>query len=155
MKLRGFPLLAGSLLLAVVAGAATRPHYGGTLRVCLRAAPTSLDPDQQDWNASRNLFSLIFDTLATLDDQGRPQPALATAWQAGSGNQRWQFWLRRGITFADGTELNADVAAASVRAANPTWKVFSTGDAVVIERDSPDPDLPAELALARNSIVER
>ena len=156
MKRRGFRLLAaGSLLLAVVAGAATRPHYGGTLHVCLRAAPASLDPGQAEFAGSRSLLGLIFDTLVTLDDQGRPQPALATAWQAESGNQRWQFSLRQGVTFPDGAPLTPEVVATSLRAANPTWKVFSTGSAVIIERDSPAPELPAELALPRNSIVKR
>lgn len=156
MKRRGFRLLvAGSLLLAVVAGAATRPHYGGTLHVCLRAAPIALDPGQAEFAGSRSLLGLIFDTLVTLDDQGRPQPALATAWQAESGNQRWQFSLRRGITFPDGTPLTPEVVVTSLRAANPAWKVFSSGDAVIIERDSLAPELPAELALPRNSIVKR
>jgi ABC-type transport system substrate-binding protein len=156
MKRRGFRLLAaGSLLLAVVAGAETRPHYGGTLHVCLRAAPASLDPGQAELTGSRSLLDLIFDTLVTLDDQGRPQPALATAWQAESGNQRWQFSLRQGVAFPDGAPLTPDVVATSLRAANPTWKVFSTGSAVIIERDSPAPELPAELALPRNSIVKR
>ena len=156
MKRRGFRLLAaGSLFLAVAAGAATRPRYGGTLHVCLHAAPGSFDPNQADFAGSRSLLGLIFDTLATLDGQGQPQPALATAWQAESGNQRWQFSLRHGTTFSDGTPLTADFAASSLRAANPTWKVFSAGEAVVIERDSPAPDLPAELALVRNGIVKR
>jgi peptide/nickel transport system substrate-binding protein len=125
------------------------------LHVSLHAAPTALDPNQADWAGSGNLFRLIFDTLVAQDEQGRPLPALASAWQAESGNQRWQFSLRRGITFPDGTPLTSDIAAASLRAANPSWKVFSTGEAVTIERDSPAPDLPAELALPRNGIVKR
>ena len=156
MKHRGFRLLAAaSLLLAELAGAATRPHYGGTLHVCLHAAPTSLDPTQPEWAAQENLSRLIFDTLVTLDDDGRPQPALATAWHVESSSQRWQFSLRRGVTFADGTELTPEAAATALRAANPIWKVFSTPEAVIIERDSPAPELPAELALPRNSIVKR
>ena len=156
MRRRDFRLLAAaSLLLTVTAGAETRPHYGGTLHVCVRAAPDSLDPRQAEWGGSRGLLSLIFDTLVTLDDQGRPQGALATAWQSDPGNQRWQFSLRQGITFSDGSPLTPEIAAASLRVANPAWKVLSMGDAVIIERDSPDPDLPAELALPRNSIVKR
>jgi peptide/nickel transport system substrate-binding protein len=156
MKHRGYRLLAAaSLLVAAIAPAATRPHYGGTLHVCLHAAPISIDPTQADWVGSGNLFRLVFDTLVTLDDQGRPQPALAMAWQAESGNQRWQFSLRRGVTFPDGTALTPEMVASSLRATNPTWKVFSTDDAVTIERDSADPDLPAELALPRNSILKR
>ncbi|MGH9498122.1 MAG: ABC transporter substrate-binding protein [Terriglobales bacterium] len=156
MKRRGFRLLAtASLFLAALAGAETRPHYGGTLHVCLQAAPVTLDPAEAHWIDARNLFGLIFDRLVTLDDQGQPQPALATAWQAEPGNQRWQFSLRQGVSFSDGAPLTADVVATSLRAANPGWKVFSAGGAVIIERDSPAPELPAELALARNSIVKR
>jgi len=156
MKHRGFRLLAaGSLLLAVVAAAATRPHYGGTLHVCLRAAPTSLDPNQADFAGSHTLFGLVFDTLVKLDPQGRPRPSLGSDWRAEPGNQRWHFSLRRGVTFSDGTPLTADMAATSLRVANPTWKVFSMEEAVIIERDSPAADLPAELALPRNSIAKR
>jgi ABC-type transport system substrate-binding protein len=71
------------------------------------------------------------------------------------GSQRWQFFLRRGITFQDGTPVTPEVVAASLRRTNPTWKVFSEGEAVVIERDSAAPNLPAELSLPRNSIVKR
>jgi len=159
MRLTGFPLLvASSLLWAAGSSAATRPHYGGTLHVEMRAAPTSLDPsdsNQPIWVGSRNLFSLMFDTLVSLDEQGKPEPALASSWLAEPGNQRWQFLLRRGITFQDGAPVTSDAVAASLRRTNPTWKVFSEGEAVIIERDSPAPNLPAELTLPRNSILKR
>ena len=159
MRLTGFPLfVAISLLCAFGGGAAARPHYGGTLHVEMRAAPTSLDPAdaaQPDWSGYRNLSSLMFDTLVSLDAQGKPEAALATSWQAESGDQRWQFFLRRGVTFQDGAPVTPDAVAASLRKTNPTWKVFSEGEAVVIERDSPAPNLPAELSLARNAIARR
>ena len=159
MRLTGFPLLvASSLLLAAGSNAAARPHYGGSLHVQMRSAPTSLDPgdsNQPDWFGSRNLSSLMFDTLVRLDEQRRPEPALASSWQAEPGNQRWRFFLRPGVTFQDGVSVTPDAVAVSLRRTNPTWKVFSEGEAVIIERDSPAPDLPAELTLPRNSIVKR
>ena len=156
MRLTGFRLLvASSLMLAVLSGAETRPHYGGTLRMAVRAAPASLDPAQPDWIASRNLFPLIFDTLITFDLRGRLQPALATSWEAEAGNQHWQIALRQGVIFPDGTPVTSDAVAASLRAANPSWKVVPGNNAVTIERDSAAPELPAELALPRNSIVKR
>jgi len=63
--------------------------------------------------------------------------------------------MRPGVKFHDGSALTADIAAASLRAANPSWKVFAEGDVVIVERDRPVGDLPAELALTRNSIVKR
>ena len=156
MRLTGFrQLVASSLLLATLTRAETRPHYGGTVHIAMRAAPASLDPAQPYWIASRNLFPLAFDTLLTLDQRGRPQPALATSWEAEAGNQRWQISLRQGVTFQDGTAVTVDAVAASLRAANPSWKVVSGNNVVTIERDAPAPDLPAEFALPRNSIVKR
>jgi len=159
MKHFAFPLLAASsLLLTLSTQAATRPRYGGTLHVAMRAAPASLDPadpSQTDPLARSNLSRLMFDTLVTLDDHGRPQPSLATAWQAEPGNQRWQIYLRHDVSFSDGSALTSDVVAASLRTANPAWKVLPLGDAVVIQCDSPNPGLPAELALARNAIAKR
>src|SRR5580692_7972318 len=141
MRLTGSPLfVAISLFCALDGSAAARPHYGGTLHVEMRAAPTSLDPAdaaQPDWSGYRNLSSLMFDTLVSLDAQGKPEPALATSWKAESGDQRWQFFLRRGVTFEDGAPVTPDAVAASLRRTNPTWKVFSEGESVVIERDSP------------------
>jgi ABC-type transport system substrate-binding protein len=159
MRLTGFPLLVGSSLLCVLSvSAATRPHYGGTLHVEMRAAPASLDPGDSSQSISletRNLFALMFDTLASLDDQGKPEAALASSWQAESGNQRWQFFLRHGVTFQDGTPVTPDAVATSLRRTNPNWKVFSEGEAVIIECDAPALNLPVELTLPRNSIVKR
>lgn len=95
----------------------------------------------------------MFETLVTLDDRGRLSPGLATSWQAALGNQRWQFFLRRGVKFHDGAPLTPEAAAAALRAANPDWAVSVAGDSVAIERDTGDPDLPAKLALIRNSVT--
>ena len=151
-------IAASSLLMTANSLAATRPRYGGTLHVTMRAAPPSLDPvglDSADWFGARNLSRLLFDTLVTLDNNGRPQAALAASWQSEPSGQRWRFSIRHGVTFPDGTALTSDTIAASLRAANPTWKVLSETESVIIEREAPTPDLPAELALPRNSIVRR
>ena len=144
--------------MAVLASAETRPQYGSTLRMATRIAPQNLDPADKlvpDTAARRNLGRLMFETLVTLDDRGRVAPSLATSWQAAPGNQRWQFSVRRGVKFHDGSPLTPEAAAAALRMANPDWSVSATGDSIVIERDSSDPDLPARLALPRNSITRR
>ncbi len=138
------------------ATAATRPHYAGTLHVQMASTVGSLDPAddaQRDTLAARNLFALIFDTLVALNDRGQPRPALAISWQAESGNQRWQFVLRPGVTFSDGTAMTPEVVAASLRRANPGWKVTARETSVIIQLDLPSFDLPGELALPQNSIV--
>ena len=153
-----FLAIVSAVLAAPSARGETRPQYGGTLRVAMRAAPASFDPaDRQltDSSGRRSLSSLVFDTLVTLTGSGEEQPALATSWQATRGNQRWQFRLRHGVSFHDGTPLTAEVAAASLRYANPTWNVVAEGDSVMVERGAASTNLLAELALPRNAIAKR
>jgi peptide/nickel transport system substrate-binding protein len=135
--------------------AATRPHYGGTLRVGVQTSAQSVDPTVSGAPGLRSLTQLVFETLVKLDDRGRPQPLLASSWQVEPGNQRWRFQIRSGVVFSDGIPVDASVAAASLRAANPDWKVFALGELVMVETSSPVSNLAAELALPRNSISRR
>jgi peptide/nickel transport system substrate-binding protein len=152
--------LAISLALLIAsAQAGTRPRYGGTLRVAIAAPLYSLDPADasniSSETAIREIAPLLFDTLTTLDSRGEPQPSLATVWKSDLNSQRWELQLRAGVTFSDGNPLTADSVAASLRTANPHWNVSAAGDSVVIETETPDVSLPAELALPQNSIVFR
>jgi peptide/nickel transport system substrate-binding protein len=171
MRLSGWQsvVVSSVMLGALAASAETRPQYGGTLHVAMRAAPAALDPaefaaesdpvenTQADSFARRSLTLLMFDTLVTTDGSGRVQASLATSWVAtpGATFQRWQFRIRSGVKFHDGTALSAEIVAASLRAANPSWNVSADADSVVIERATSDPSLLAELALARNAILKR
>lgn len=159
MKLFGLKLLvASSLLLTGLAVAGTRPHYGGTLRVMTRIAPTSLDPldqTQADSLAQQNLIQLLFDNLVVPDGVGRMSPGLALSWASDAGNQRWTFEIRHGVKFDDGTPLTATVVAGSLRSANPAWNVYAADDSVSIALQAPDPSFPAVLSLPRNAIVRR
>lgn len=146
-------LAASSVIWSVAAQAATRPHYGGTLRVAMRETPQALDPLSLAQVGAPNISRLLFDTLVVLDGRGQPQPALATSWQAEPGNQRWRLTLRSGVLFNDGASLEATAVAASLRSANPDWKVLPVGDMVIVQTGEPHPNLPAELALPRNGIV--
>ena len=152
-------LAISSLLVAtLVARAETRPQYGGTLHVGLSAALSSLDPAdpaQEDSFARRSVTSLIFDNLVAGDSSGRRQPSLAESWQATAGNRRWQFRIRRGVRFHDGTPMTTQSVAASLRVANPSWNLVVEGESVIFEFETADSALPAELALARNAIVKR
>ena len=148
-------IVAASLACTVTANAATRPHYGGTLRVAVHESAQTFDPTASDAPGFHSLTQLVFETLVKLDDRGRLQPLLATSWQVEPGNQRWRFQIRNGVIFSDGIPVDASTAAASLRTANPEWKVFALGDLVMIETSSPVPNLAAGLALPRNSISRR
>ena len=147
-------LVVSSVLVASLT-AETRPQYGGTAHVAVRESFTSLDPgdkSQTDSFARRSVMALIFDTLVAVDETGRPQAALATSWQPSPGNQRWRFQIRHGVKFHDGSPLGPEQAVASLRAANASWNISVEGDAIVIQTESPAPDLPRQLTLPPNAI---
>ena len=156
-------VLSSVIIGTLAATAETRPQYGGTLHIAMHTALTSLDPkdnspadgSQSDSFSRRSLDMLIFETLVNVDESLQIQPALATTWQASPDNQRWQLRIRQGVKFHDGTLLSTEVAAASLRTANPTWKVSAEGDSIIITRDTADLELLAQLALPRNAIVKR
>jgi peptide/nickel transport system substrate-binding protein len=156
MRSRSILLAASSLLwLALLSVAEQRPHYGGVLRIAARGTPQSIDPATLAASGSANISRLIFETLVRLDDTGRPQPLLASSWQSEPGHQRWRISLRDGVSFSDGFPLDAASVVASLRSSNPDWKVVAVGEMVIIETPSPEPVLPAELALPLNAIVHR
>lgn len=152
-------LAISSLLLGGrAASAETRPHYGGTLRVMTRATLSSLDPGdttQPDSFARRTVLSLLFDTLVTTDQSGRPVGSLAQSWQEARGNQGLQFRLRPGVRFQDGTPLNGGIVASTLRRVNPSWEIVADGDSIVIESGVSEGELLLELALPRNAVAKR
>src|SRR4051794_2131287 len=91
-------LVAASLISSAVA--ATRPHYGGALHVQTRERVVPSD--------------LMFDTLVTFNEAAQPQPALAISWKHDADFKRWEFQLRAGVKFHDGTPLTAAAAAAAL-----------------------------------------
>ena len=139
--------------------AASRPRYGGTLHVLREDAPEMLDPAAigrpSSSALSQDLSQLVFENLVQLDERGQSRPGLALSWQAEPGMERWHFVLRPGVHFTDGSPLDPVTVASSLRTSNPTWKILSDQDAIVIEAARAEPELPAELALARHAIVRR
>src|ERR1700683_4884542 len=156
-------LAAASCLLAVVAGAAyshaaTRPRYGGTLRVEMRAYVNSMDP--RDWYlgtpdsaSSERLLMLVFDRLVELDSDGRIAPALAIGWQHDANFTHWQFLLRDDVKFHDGTPLTASSAVSALQAEIPErWHIAVADHAVAFNFAEPHPQLLNELVAGRSFI---
>src|SRR5512133_3550444 len=111
MKRSGWqwPVISALLILMSAANAATRPQYGGTLHVTMRANPSSLDPAEiSAYIVGRNVIVLLFDTLVTTDASGRLQGALAESWQISPADQRIQVRLRQTVKFQDGSPLTTE-----------------------------------------------
>jgi ABC-type transport system substrate-binding protein len=158
MRRIGFLFLA-AISLAGAATAATRPHYGGTLRVTLQSAPAMLELPANSapadyWDATR-VLSLVADNLVTIDAQNRAHPALATAWQSDATGRHWQFTLLLGVKFHDGSAASAAAIAQILGALHSDWNVHASGDSLAIDTEASTSSLLAELALPRNLILKR
>ena len=141
ISLIGFP---------ATSSARTRARYGGTLVVEIHEALTFADPGE--WPPS--LVPLVYDGLVRLDAQGRPLPALALAWQHDPENKRWEFRLRPGVKFHDGSPVNAAAVTACLKMGAHV-AVSVEGGAVGIQLEIADPDLPATLADPRFVVLRR
>jgi peptide/nickel transport system substrate-binding protein len=146
------------LLNAQSVGAGTRPRYGGTARVQAKETLTSLDllVTKPSTTLRQQLAILAFDRLTQVDENGAPQPALAESWTADPQHRIWQFHLRRGVSFHDGSPLSTAIVVSLISSASADWKVTSiNGATVMIETESPSPHLPEILALPQYSIYVR
>jgi peptide/nickel transport system substrate-binding protein len=140
--LRRFAISFFLVLVSVAAPGRTRPHYGGTLRVEIEGDPWAR-PDGLAWR-------LVLDGLTAVDASGAVQPALAIDWKAENNAHRWQFHLRPGVQFQDGTPVTSvavvESLSASCRSKCPWSEMRALGSAVVFLSDVPMPQLPAVLA---------
>ena len=83
---------------------------GAELRIGLSADVTSLDPHFLAAQPNLTVGRHIFDSLTHVDEKARIIPGLAESWRALDATT-WEFRLRRGVKFHDGSELTAhDVA---------------------------------------------
>ncbi|MFI6739938.1 ABC transporter substrate-binding protein [Nonomuraea sp. NPDC050451] len=103
------------------------------------------------------------ETLVNLDARGDAHPALATAWTRTS-ERTWEFTVRDGVTFHDGSRLTAQVAAnALTRATQATPKprildgveltATAEGGKVVVTTRVPDPLVPHRLSSPQLAIL--
>jgi hypothetical protein len=139
--------MAVAFLFAASARGAERPQYGGVLRVELRASSIMLNPRRwkagsQDYATNQRLAELVFDRLVALDNYGRFQPQLATEWSHDGNGKRWQFTLRQGVKFSDGTFLAAsDVVAAFQPLLPRGLQISATSTGVSIQSANPVNDM--------------
>jgi peptide/nickel transport system substrate-binding protein len=148
-------LALGAAATAPNAVASTRPQIGGTLRVQISEHIAAIDPRQwpsapAEAAAAERLDSLVFDRLVRRDEHGTIQPALAISWQHDAQSRRWQFRLRDGVKFSDGSPLTPPAAAMALQQLlGPSFDVSSTSDSVLIQAEHSSPDFPAKLATGR------
>lgn len=95
------------LLTALGLGLVAHATSAQELTIGLASEPTSLDPHYHNLTPNNGMARQIFDRLIMPDDNQQLQPGLAVSWEA-IDDTTWEFKLREGVTFHDGSPFNAD-----------------------------------------------
>ena len=101
-------VLALAVLLAWPAGAQE-------LRIGFKAAVDGADP-HLNFTPNRNVQLHVYEPLVFQDEFMRPLPGAASSWRA-IDDRAWEFTLREGLTFHDGTPVTAEDVVFSIRRA--------------------------------------
>src|SRR3954463_5105180 len=98
--------LAAMLAMAV-------PALASDLRLGLAVEPDSIDPHFHNFGGNKSLMPNLFEALTSMDAHDRLVPNLAASWRL-VDDATWEFRLREGVTFSDGTQLTADDVAFTI-----------------------------------------
>lgn len=110
--MRKTPLAAAPILLLLAGGAMAQAPAGPALRIAVGGAFTSMDPHYHTLTPNNAMNKHVFDRLVDTDENFRLRPGLAESW-APVGDTAWEFRLRRGVTWHDGTPFTAEDIVAS------------------------------------------
>ncbi len=93
--------------IAMGGASAETPKTGGTLR-CSMAVQEMTDPALFDWTEKSNVARHICEYLTITGADNVTRPYLAESWSVSDDLKTWTFNLRRGVTWHNGDEFNAD-----------------------------------------------
>jgi peptide/nickel transport system substrate-binding protein len=83
------------------------------LTIGLGTDVTSLDPHYHNLTPNNNVAQHVYGLLVERNEKEQLQPGLATEWKA-IDPTTWEFKLRRGVKFHDGSDFTADDVIASL-----------------------------------------
>ncbi|WP_167147150.1 ABC transporter substrate-binding protein [Actinomyces sp. ZJ308] len=155
---------ASTAAVAACSGRAGTGSAGGRIRLAMLQPPRSgLNPLSDDaFKLSR--WSCA-ETLINLDAEGNAVAGLATAWEQQADNPAtWRLTIRDGVTFHDGTALDAARAAACLTFAagyttpprvldGTSLTATAEGSTLVVTTAAPDPLLPQRLSSPQLAIL--
>ena len=135
------------------------------LTIVQPAEATTMDPGRSTQVLTVNYFYNLYDSLTRWDAGLQLQPGLATSWKA-VNDITWEFTLRPGVKFHDGSPLTAeDVRATIERNLVPGKTVVTAGFTTIesvqaasptlvrVVTRKPDPLLPMRMAQMGSQIL--
>ena len=109
-----FRLRLRALAVAFAATIMTTAAAAQELNVGLSGAVTSIDPHFHNLSPNTNIAIHIFNALILKDEHQKLIPGLATEWKP-VDDTTWEFKLRKGVKFHDGSEFTADDVVATLK----------------------------------------
>jgi peptide/nickel transport system substrate-binding protein len=83
------------------------PHPGGTLTFGIATDTAIIDPSITGSSITALITRNVVDSLIGQAEDNHFTPWLAERWEINGDNTRYAFYLRRGVTFSDGTPFDA------------------------------------------------
>ena len=77
------------------------------LRVGLKSEPSSIDPHYHNLGPNNAFATQIFSSLVGSDENQQHYPDLAVSWEP-INDTTWEFKLRKGVKWHDGSDFTAD-----------------------------------------------
>ncbi len=117
------------------------PVAAQELKIAVAADVTSIDPHFFNLFPNNNIAEHIFDKLVRMDPDSRMIPGLATSWKT-IDPTTWEYKLRKGVKFHDGSELTAEDVVFSINRVpnvpNSPGR-FTAYTKAITKIDTPDP----------------
>ena len=101
------------LLSALAAALLALPTMAANLAIGLGTDVTATDPHYHNLTPNNNVASHLYGYLVARDAKSQPVPSLATEWKA-IDPTTWEFKLRKGVKFHDGSDFTAADVVASI-----------------------------------------
>ena len=137
-------LVASTAVLALMAGAASAE----TLRWARTGDALTLDPHAANEGPTTAVLHHIYESLVERALDGSLEPRLATSWQVLPDDPTvWEFTLREGVTFHDGTPMTADDVVFSLNRARSETSDFRGLHAAIADVTAVD-DLTVHVQMA-------
>jgi peptide/nickel transport system substrate-binding protein len=103
-----------SILLAAAGVLLAQTALAQDLRIGISSEPSSMDPHYHNLTPNNSLSRHVFEPLVFQDRKQALEPGLAESWRA-INETTWEFKLRKGVKFFDGSPFTADDVLATMK----------------------------------------